>query len=122
MSRPAERRASPRCDAVKNQSRLEIAVRGGRRTREARIVNISRDGALIVAENPPANEFPVWLRVESPVKTDWAEATIVRIGRDREIALQFPQGCPDDLLLASTVGIDLTSMILNRSSVASSFD
>ena len=94
MCRPSRRRASPRCDAVRNQSRLEIAVAAGWRRTEARIVNISRDGALIVAENPEANEFPVWLRVESPVKTDWAEATIVRLGRDREIALQFPQGCP----------------------------
>ena len=122
MSRPSERRASPRCDAVKNQSRLEIAVPGGWRRTEAQIVNISRDGALIVAENPPADESPVWLRVESPVKTDWAEATIVRLGRHREIALQFPQGCPDDLLLAGTLGIDLTSMIIDRSSFASTFD
>jgi PilZ domain len=122
VSNPPERRSSPRCAAVKNQSRLEFAVPAGRRRTDARLVNISRDGALVVAENPPPDEAPVWLRVESPVRTDWVEAMIVRIGQDREIALQFPLGCPDDLLLASTVGIDLTSMILDRSSVASTFD
>ena len=122
MPLPPERRTWPRCDAVKNQSRLEFAVGGGWRRIDARIVNISRDGALVVSEHLAAVEATIWLRVESPVKSDWAESTIVRLGPDREISLRFPRGCPDDLLLASTIGIDLTSMILDRSSFASTFD
>ena len=122
MSHPSERRASPRCDAVENQSRLEVAVPEGRLRLEARLVNISRNGALVVTENPVSDKSPIWLRLESPVKTDWVEAMIVRLGRDREVALRFPRGCPDDLLLAGTIGIDLTSMIFDRSSAASTFD
>jgi hypothetical protein len=122
MPLPRERRTSPRCDAVKNESRLEFAVPGGWRRTDARIVNVSRDGALVVSEHLAAEEATVWLRVESPAKSDWAEATIVRLGPDRHIALRFPRGCPDDLLLAGSIGIDLTSMVLDRSSFASTFD
>jgi PilZ domain len=122
VSHPPERRTSPRCVAVENQSRLEFAVPDGSRRIEARLVNISRDGALIVTENPPPYAAPIWLRIESPVKTDWVEAMIVRLGQNREIALQFPRGCPDDVLLAGAIGIDLTSMFLSGATVTSSFD
>ena len=53
MSKHHERRASPRCDAMKNQSRLEFILPSGRRRVEARLINISRDGALIVADESP---------------------------------------------------------------------
>jgi hypothetical protein len=73
------------------------------------LVNLSRDGALVVTENPPPCGEPVWLRVESPVKTDWAKAVTVRIGCAREFAVRFPLGCPDDLLMAGTIGINMIS-------------
>jgi PilZ domain len=110
VSKHHERRASPRCDAMKNQSRLEFFLPSGRRRVEARLINISRDGALIVAlESPPADE-PFRMRMENPLKTDWADAVTVRVGRDHDIAIRFPRRCPDDLLLAATVGIDLSHL------------
>jgi PilZ domain len=122
VSQTPERRDSPRCDAVENQSRLEFAVYEGRRRVEARLVNISRGGALLVSENRPPRAAPLWMRIESPVKTDWAEAMTVRLGQNHEIGVQFPRGCPDDLLLAGTIGIDLISMIIDPSSIASTYD
>ncbi len=122
MSHPSERRASPRCAAVKNQSRLEFAVADGRQRIEVQLVNLSRDGALIVTENALPYEPPIWLRIESPVKTDWVEATVVRVGQDQKIALSFPRRCPDDLLLAGTIGIDVRSMISYGATVTSTFD
>jgi hypothetical protein len=107
---------------VKNQSRLEFAVSQGRERAEARLVNISRGGALIVTEKSAACEPPIWLRIESPVKTDWVESTIVRQGQNREIALKFPGGCPDDLLLAGTIGIDVRSMIAYGATATATFD
>ncbi len=105
-----ERRASPRCDAVRNQSRLEFFLPFGKRRIEARFINISRDGALIAAlETPPCDE-PFRMRMESPLKTDWADAVTVRVGVDHNIAIRFPGRCPDDLLLAATVGIDLSHL------------
>ena len=86
------------------------------------MMNISRGGALLVTETPPACHTPVWLRIESPVKTDWAEATTVRYGRNAEVGVQFPRGCPDDLLLAGTIGIDLVSMVVDPARLASNFD
>ena len=79
-------------------------------------------GALLVTENRPPHEAAVWMRIESPVKTDWAEAMTVRLGQDQEIGIQFPRGCPDDLLLAGTIGIDLISMIVDPSLLASAYD
>jgi hypothetical protein len=66
MSHPPERRAMPRCDAVTNQSSLEFAVPTGRRRIEAGLVNISRDGALVVAENPALGEGPSSCRLTVP--------------------------------------------------------
>ena len=122
MSQSPERRDSPRCSAVQNQSRLEFAVFEGRRRVEARLVNISRGGALLISDNRPPREAPVWMRIESPVKTDWAEAMTVRLGQNQEIGVQFPHGCPDDLLLAGTIGIDLMSMIIDPATIASTYD
>ena len=110
MSKHHERRASPRCDAVTNQSRVEFFLASGRRRVTARLINISRDGALMVAEEPPPCDELFRMRMESPLKTDWARALTVRVGRDHDIAIQFPGRCPDDLLLAATVGIDLSHL------------
>ncbi len=122
MLHSPERRDSPRCKVVENQSRLEFAVPEGRRRVEARMVNISRGGALLLTGTPPAPHAPVWIRLETPVKTDWAEATTVRLGRNEEVGVQFPKGCPDDLLLAGTIGIDLVSMVIDPARLASNFD
>jgi PilZ domain len=107
---------------VQNRSRLEFAVGHRWQRIEARLVNISRDGALIVAENSPPHATPILLRIESPVKTDWVDAIIVRLDQNRRIGLHFTRGCADDLLLAGTVGIDLASMIRNGEIGTTAFD
>ena len=71
---------------------------------EARLVNVSREGELMECKKLPGPDTPVSLRMESPVKTDWVDATIVRVDPNRQIGLRFTQGCPDDLLLAGTRG------------------
>ena len=109
-----ERRASPRCNALRNRSTIEFAAPEGRRRIGATLVNISRDGALVVADKPMFRAGPLSVRIDSPVRTDWVDARVVRFEPTREIALHFPQGCPDDLLLAGTVGIDLAFMIRNE--------
>ncbi len=114
MPHPRERRASPRCNAVQNQSRIEFPAPQAWRSIEARLVNISRGGALVDVENPPPIGTSVFLRIEHPVKTDWVSAAIVRLVQDRKIALNSPQSCPDDLFLAGTIGIDVMSLIGRR--------
>jgi hypothetical protein len=95
---------------VNNQSRLEFFLPAGKRRAAARLINISRDGALIAALEPPPGDEPFRMRMESPLKTDWADVVTVRVGQDHDIAIQFPGRCPDDLLLAASVGIDLSHL------------
>jgi PilZ domain len=119
---PIERRASPRCDAVKNRSSIEFETADGRRRFGATLVNISRHGALVATEKPVLHGVPISLRIENPVRTDWVDAKIVRVDPDQTIGLHFDQGCPDDLLLAGTVGIDLAYLVRNEINGTTAFD
>jgi hypothetical protein len=119
---PNERRASPRCDVVKNRASVQFEAPEGRRRIGATLLNISRNGALVLAEKPMLRAAPLSIRIESPVRTDWVNAKFVRFDANREIALHFPQGCPDDLLLAGTVGIDLAFLIRNEPNGTTAFD
>jgi hypothetical protein len=119
---PDERRASTRCDVVKNRSSVQFEVPEGRRRIGATLINISRNGALVLAEKPMLRAAPLSIRIDSPVRTDWVDAKVVRFNSNREIGLHFPQGCPDDLLLAATVGIDLAFLVRNEPNGTTAFD
>ncbi len=117
-----DRRALPRCDAVKNRLSIEFAAPEGRRRIGGTLVNISRGGALVIADKPMLREAPLSLRIESPVRTDWADAKVVRFDPNREIGLHFPQGCPYDLLLAGTAGIDIAHLVRDHPNSTTAFD
>ena len=122
MSLPLESRTSPRCDAVKNRSSIQFEAPEGMRRVGATLINISRNGALVLAEKPMLRAAPLSIRIESPVRTDWVDAKVVRFNPNREIGLYFPQGCPDDLLLAATVGIDLAFLVRDETNGTTAFD
>ncbi len=103
MSHLSDRRVSPRCDAVQNRSCLAFGTPNGSRRIDARLVNISRSGALVVADNPPAAATRVLLRIETPAKTEWVDARVIRVDPNRHIGLRFSHDCPDDVLLTGTV-------------------
>jgi hypothetical protein len=107
---------------VENRSSIEFAVTDGRRRIGATLVNISRGGALVLADKQMLRAAPLTLRIERPVRTDWVEARVVRFEPTCEIALHFPQGCPDDLLLAGSVGIDLAYLVRNESNETTACD
>jgi hypothetical protein len=121
-SDPSERRSSPRCGVVKNRSSIEFSSPEGPRRIGATLINISRDGALVVADKPMLRAAPISLRIESPVRTDWVDANVVRFEPNCEIGLHFTRGCPDDLLLAGTVGIDLAFLVRNEANGTTAFD
>ena len=52
----------------------------------------------------------------------WYERLHDIVNRSREIGIRSCRGCPEDLLLAGTTGIDLSSMILDRSGILSNLD
>ena len=117
-----ERRSSPRCDVVENRLSIEFTAPEGRRTIGATLVNISRGGALVLADKPMRRAAPLSLRIESPVRTDWMDAEVVRFDPSRQIGLQFTQDCPDDFLLAGSAGMDLAYLVRNEVSGTTAFD
>jgi hypothetical protein len=119
---PDDRRASTRCDVVKNRSSVQFEAPEGLRTIEATLINISRDGALLLAQKPMLRAAPLSLRIQSPVRTNWVDAKVVRFNSNREIGLHFPKGCPDDLLLAATAGIDLAFLVRDEPNDTTAFD
>ena len=113
MPAPLDRRVSPRWVAVKNRSTLDLQGKEGHRRVEVTLVNISRDGALIVADEMPPLHGSLWFRMESPAKTDWIGAEPVRHEGSRRMGLRFIRPCPDDFLLAAMVGVNLMLTILD---------
>jgi hypothetical protein len=113
---------SPRCDVVKNRSSIQFGDPEGLRRIRATLINISRNGALVVADTPMLRPVPLSIRIDIPVRTDWVDAQVVRFDANREIGLHFLQGCPDDLLLAGTVGIDLAFLVRNVTNDTTAFD
>ena len=112
MSDRLDRRLSPRWTAVANEITLEIPTRTGNRRAKARLVDISRDGALLLTDEvPPAGVL--WMRMESPARTDWVAAVPIRQGPSRRVAVRFPRPCEDDLLLAATLGLDFGPTLLD---------
>jgi PilZ domain len=121
MPHPDERRASRRCDVVNNRASIHFEAPEGRRRIGAKLLNISRDGALVLAEKAMVRAVPLSIRIDSPVRTGWVDAKVVRFGSNREIAVHFPMGCPDDLLLAGMVGIDLAFLVRNTTNDTTAF-
>lgn len=112
MLDPLDRRCSPRWNAVKNEMVLDLTARAGNRRAKARLVNISREGALLsVDEVPPIGAL--WMRMESPARTDWIRVEAVRIDRPGQVAVRFPRPCDDDLLLAAMLGLDFGPTLID---------
>ena len=113
VSDPQERRASPRCDTVANRSSIEFATSQGRRRIDARLVNISRDGGS--SHRIPRTSFNANLTANRKPRANRLGGRHDRSPRSKSTnRLCFTRGCPDDLLLAGTVGIDLALMVRRR--------
>ena len=101
MSHALERRFSPRLTVVKNRSRIEFGTPSGQHRVAASMLDVSREGALIVAEEPLPLFERSWVRIEDPARTDWIATVAVRLGDSGHIGLRFIDPCPDDFLLAA---------------------
>ena len=49
--------------------------------------------------------------MKRPVQSDWTGSIVVRHDQQNEVAIDFILGCPCDLGLAATLGIDLISSV-----------
>src|SRR5262245_4391936 len=99
-------RTSPRQAALENRARLEWWHRGEFYESDARLVNISDGGALLISEITPPLTHTVWCLLKEPTRTEWIKASVVRHGDAQEIGLAFPTSCPFDFNLAATLGLN----------------
>jgi hypothetical protein len=88
---------------VSEQAIVQLKDWLGSRRVPARLVNLSASGVLIVTEEKPALNQPLWLRLVAPWKTGWVGAIPVRYGPAQEVGLQLTRRCPEDLFRAATV-------------------
>ena len=109
---PNERRKSHRLQTLPNLAVLEWWDRSEKRTSHGKILNISDHGALILADSFPQLGENVQIRIKRPVHSDWAGSIVVRQIQENEAAVDFNMGCPYDLELAATLGIDIISSVL----------
>jgi len=109
---PNERRRSRRLQTVSNHAVLEWWDHSQKKSSHGKILNISDHGALILADSFPQLGENVLIRIKRPVQSDWAGSIIVRQIQQNEVAIDFNMGCPYDLELAATLGIDIISSVL----------
>src|SRR5262249_21910570 len=88
-------------------NRACLAWQEGTRTRESRatLINVSSVGAFVIADEMPAKNRAVWVRLEGPTPSDWVEARGVRGLRSRKLGLEFGKPCPYDFFKAATQGV-----------------
>jgi PilZ domain-containing protein len=107
-----ERRRSQRLPTVPNQGLLEWWDRSQKRSSEGNILNISNHGALVFSDSFPQLGENVLIRLNRPVQTDWTGSIVVRHHQQNEVAIDFIMGCPCDLGLAATLGLDIIGSVL----------
>ncbi len=112
---PNERRRSPRLQTLPNLADLEWRDRSQTRSSQGNILNISDHGALVFSDSFPGLGENVLIRLKQPFQSDWTGSTVVRHDQQDEVAVDFNMGCPYDLVLAATLGIDLISSVFGRS-------
>ena len=112
---PNERRRSRRLQTAPNQADLDWRDRSEKRSSEGNILNISDHGALVFSDSFPQLGESVLIRMKRPVQSDWTGSIVVRHSQQNEVAIDFIPGCPCDLGIAATLGIDLISSVFGLS-------
>jgi PilZ domain len=107
ISTVADRRVHPRLVVVPNRAALDWGSATSEGGHETRLLDISVGGASLESRIMPPPGQSLWLRVESPARTQWVGATFVQSDRQRRIGVRFEGDCPDELMLAATLGIAL---------------
>ena len=108
---PSDRRRSQRLQTVPNHAVLEWWDRSQKRSSEGKILNISDHGALVFSDSFPRLGENVLIRLKRPIQSDWTGSIVVRHDQQNEVAIDFILGCPYDLVLAATLGIDIISSV-----------
>jgi hypothetical protein len=109
-----DRRFMPRHEATEfaiwlGWWRGEAKHQGDFFTTNARLINISRGGALITAIDPPPQAHKVWICLGSPEPADCVEATVRQVTTVRRrqcaVRLSFSRSCPQGFFEAAVCGL-----------------
>lgn len=98
MTATIERRTSLRHIPVYQGTKVELMDRDGQRMTRARVVNISHEGALIIADRQPPLNQALRVRLALAPELGWITAIPVRFGQSREVGLRFTRRCPPDFI------------------------
>src|SRR3954465_4108204 len=116
MARPRDRRESIRYPVLDHRAVLAWEDGHGHRQVDARIVNLSHTGALLIAQSIlPSEQRPVWVRLQEPCVTEWIDAIVVRTARSLKsrltgngtclVRLRFLPTCPYDFFKCAVHGL-----------------
>ena len=79
MTKPSrERRKSPRLPGIENVVRLDWPAPSRRQSSTGKLINASQTGALVSTDLLPPIDQCLMIRLETPVRTDWSMAKVVR--------------------------------------------
>lgn len=97
-----------------SRRRARLAWQSGERARTtaARLVDISRMGAALTTDNPPAVSTLVRLRLVGSTPTPWIEANVVGVEPNDgtyRVRLKFRDPCPTVMLKAAVLGVVKTA-------------
>jgi hypothetical protein len=104
-----ERRAEPRHEITECRAWLGWKIWRGFRAPSALIVNISRGGALVFLDEPPAPNRPVWIFLETPqvrtiIKAKALETRTTNSGQCA-VRIAFETPCPYSVFEAAVCGL-----------------
>src|SRR4051794_18328224 len=88
-----ERRAVPRHLAAENCASLVWWEGAKVRRSWTRLLDVSRDGALLAAAGPPSPDQSIWLRLDEPTETAWVSAKVVRRDASDNVGVSFLGSC-----------------------------
>ncbi len=107
---PPERRGACRYQAVEEGAWLGWWRGGTFRARPARLVDVSLQGSLILADDLPERDQPVWVHLRTPESVEWVASSLVQAHRTKrgpyEARLVFQETCPYDFFKTAVYGRD----------------
>ena len=105
-----DRRSAPRVVAQANSARVRRRAPGHDGEFSARVVDISRTGALIACDDTAPSYVPLWLRLSQPASSDWVSGSVTRHVARGLLAVAFHQPCPGDMWWCATTGVGFGSL------------
>jgi hypothetical protein len=88
------RRTSIRHPTPASPAHIEWLEGGALHESEARLINISQDGALLSTDLLPPLQYTVWMSVDEPTPAAEVRAKVVRYGELNQVGLLFTEDCP----------------------------